>query len=251
MPLQFSVSPDFGAQALPSWFLFNTWLQRTLGEDIHFEVFYDFATQRAAIQGGSIDLIYANPYDASALVRAHGFGAVAAPQGRYDEAVIAVRADNPVARVEELKPGTRIAATDDPEVERICMILLEPADLDTGNVELLPCESYVLVAKALLQGQSDVGFFLEATYGELSGLVKRMLRPLIHSRISTIRHVLLVGPRLVKRQEELRRELVAMSTNDRGRSVLESLGFEGWEGLEQEDVEFMIDLMDTLVERRT
>lgn len=250
MPFQFTVSPDFGAKALPSWFMFNTWLQRILGENIHFEVFDEFPSQRAAIAAGKIDLIYANPYDASALIRALGFSAVAAPHGRFDEAVIAVRADSPVERVEELQPGLRIATTDDPDVDRMCMILLEPADLEHANVQPVPCESYVLVAKALMQGRADVGFFLEATFGELSNLVRSVLRPLIRSRISTIRHVLLVGPRLAPRLNDLQRGLKEMSTTERGKGVLAALGFESWERLEQEDVEFMIDLMDTLVERR-
>ena len=46
---------------------------------------------------------------------------------------------------------------------------------------------------------------------------------------------------------ELQRILPAMGNDAKGKSVLESLGLLGWETQEQEDTEFMIDLMDTLV----
>ena len=246
MPYQFTVSPDFSAKALPSWFLFNTWLQRALGEDIHLEIFNEFSAQRAAIADGKIDLIYANPYDATALIRREGFRAVAAPRGRFDEALIAVRADSPVERVEDFRPGLTIATTGDLDVLSMCMILIEPADLHAGNVELVQCESFIRVAKTLMQGQADAGFFLETTFSELSNLVRSVLRPLIRSRISTIRHALLIGPRFSHRVTDLQQALLGMATSERGPGVLEGLGFENWEILEQEDVEFMIDLMDTL-----
>lgn len=34
----------------------------------------------------------------------------------------------------------------------------------------------------------------------------------------------------------------------KGLGVLESLGLEGWEAMNQEEMEFMVDLMSTLVE---
>jgi phosphonate transport system substrate-binding protein len=41
--------------------------------------------------------------------------------------------------------------TEDPDVHMMGMIMLEPGDLDTSNVEMVPCDTYVLVAKHLLQ----------------------------------------------------------------------------------------------------
>lgn len=247
MPYCLTVSPDFSSRGLPSWYLFNTWLQRELGEQIRLELFEDFASQRQAIEDGRIDLIYANPYDAAALIRRHGFRALAAPLGRFDEAVVVVRADAPIERVEDLRPGCKVSTTDDPDVHMMCMILLEPADLSLSNITLKTCDSYVLVAKDLIRGESDVGFFLESTFRELSELVRSALRPVVRSQISVVRHVLLAGPRLAERREEMRMAVASMAADERGKSVLEGLGFDGFELLEQEDVEFMIDLMDTLV----
>jgi phosphonate transport system substrate-binding protein len=73
------------------------------------------------------------------------------------------------------------------------------------------------------------------------------LRPLVTSQIYVVRHGLLVGPRLAPRRADLLAALLRMGETAKGRDVLANLGFTKWEAFEQEDVEFMIDLMDTLV----
>ncbi|MEN9501912.1 MAG: hypothetical protein RI964_1197 [Pseudomonadota bacterium] len=242
-----SVSPDFAPDHIAGWYIFNTWLQRQLGEHIHLELYSDFASQREAILKQEIDLIYANPFDAAMLVRDQGFIAIAAPLSTSDEAVIAVNIDSPIQHVEDLKPGTRIASTDDPDVNLISMIMLEPADLSSANVQTTTVNTYVLVAKQLLQGKADVGFFLKDAFMGLSGIIQRQLRELIRSEIHVIRHVLLAGPRLQHQHATLQQLLPNMLWDAKGVGVLKSLGLQGWEVQGQEDTEFMIDLMDTLV----
>ncbi len=242
-----TVSPDFPPAKIAGWYIFNTWLQRQLGEHIHLELYQDFASQRKAIQNQEIDLIYANPFDAAMLVREQGFMAIAAPLSKSDEAVIAVTNDSVVHKVEDLRPGTRIAATDDPDVNLISMIMLEPADLSAQNVETKTVATYALVAGQLLQGKADVGFFLKDAFSGLSGMIQRQLRVLVSSEIYVIRHVLLAGPRFQAHFDDLRQILPAMGMDAKGKGVLDSLGLQGWEVQAQEDTEFMIDLMDTLV----
>lgn len=242
-----TVSPDFPPDHISGWYIFNTWLQRQLGLPIHLELYDDFASQRQAIAAGEIDLIYANPFDAAMLVREKGFIPVARPCDRPDEAVIAVPADVSAQRVEDLAPGCRVATTDDPHVHMMCMIMLEAADLHAENLEFIPSAGYVPVAKALFRGQADAGFFLDEAYDALSDIIKRELRPLIRSQISVIQHVLLAGPRLAELHGRLQSILVGMADDAKGADVLASLDFKGWEAVAQEDTEFMIDLMETLV----
>lgn len=242
-----SVSPDFPPNQIAGWYIFNTWLQRQLGEAIHVELFDNFAAQRQAIQQDAIDLIYANPFDAAMLVREKGFQAIAAPLHHADEAIIAVAAESSVRCVEDLRPGCRIAATDDPDVNLMAMIMLEPADLSAQTVQLHTVDTYVLVAKHLLQGHADAGFFLRDAFLNLSAMIRGQLRELVRSEIHVIRHVLLAGPRMQVHAPTLRTLLPAMAADPKGQGVLTSLGLKGWELQEQEDTEFMIDLMDTLV----
>ena len=256
MAYQFTVSPDFGPAHIAGWQIFNTWLQRQLSEGIHFELYDSFEQQRQAIMNNGVDLIYANPYDAAMLVRDKGFMAIAKASNKPDEAMIVVNASSEIKSVEALQSGTKVATTDDPDVHMMGMIMLEPADLNAENIELTQCDSYVLVAKQLLRGTCDVGFFLEEAFQDLSAMVRDQMRALVTSQIQIVQHVLLVGPKLAGRKDEISQLLLEMSDNGngngngngKGKGVLESLDIEGWEKLEQEDVEFMIDLMSTLVE---
>ncbi len=246
MTYNFTVSPDFNPSYLSGWFIFNTWLQRQTGEAIHLDLYDDFDLQRQAIAEDKFDLIYANPYDASVLVREKDFVPIACPAGKSDEAVIVVAADSDINTVEDLPVGLRIAATKDPDVNMMCMIMLEPADLDRNNTTTQHRDTYVLLAKDLIRGEADVGFFLEETYNKLSRIVKSQLKPLVQSQIQVINHVLLLGPALQHRQSEIQQALLDMATTPVGQSLLESLSFTAWAKVEPEDTEFMIDLMDTL-----
>lgn len=248
MVYQFTVSPDFGPSHIAGWQIFNTWLQRQMDESIHFEMYDNFALQREAISEGKVDLIFANPYDAAMLVREKGFKAIAKQSGKADEALILVNANSEIKSIEELKPGVKIAVTDDPDVNVMGMIMLEPADLNSSNTEIVPCDTYIVVAKKLLNGTCDVGFFLEEAHHDLSKFVSEQMRTLVTSQIQIIQHVLLVAPSLANKKDELIEKLKAMSNDEKGKSVLEGLGISSWEHLEHEDVEFMIDLMSTLIE---
>jgi phosphonate transport system substrate-binding protein len=244
--LQLTVSPDFSPSHIAGWYVFNTWLQRRLGTRIHLELYDDFTAQRQAIAEDRVDLIYANPHDAAMLVREKGFTALAAPRDKPDEVVLAVPVDAPVQAVEDLQPGLRIAVTRDPDVNLIGMILLEPADLHRDNTLTQTLSSYVLVAKMLMTGKADAGFFLKDAFDDLSAPIRRQLRPLVTSQISVVRHVLMAGPRCAELHAPAREALLGMGAEPDTQRVLEALGLSGWEPQDPEATEFMIDLMDTL-----
>ena len=248
MTLELTVSPDFSPEHIAGWYVFNTWLQRKLGVRIHLELYEDFSAQRQAIAADKVDLIYANPYDAAMLVREKGFVAIAAPRGKADEVVIAVPADSPVQSVEDLQPGLRLAVTRDPDVNLIGMILLESADLNRENTVTQQVSTYVVLARTLLQGKADCGFFLKEAFDDLSAPIRRQLRPVMTSQISLVHHVLLVGPRCAELRDALQALVLGMSDpGSDGRATLQALGLSGWDRQDQEDTEFMIDLMDTLM----
>jgi len=247
MSYTFTVSPDFSPDHLSGWYIFNTWLQRQSGESIHLELYDNFQAQRDAIQANNIDLIYANPFDAAMLVREKGFLPLVRAGNTSDEAIIAVSADSSVNDVAELLPGINVAVTEDPDVHMIGMIMLEAGDLDAGNINTRFYNSQVLIAKSLLQGEADVGIFLAKAFDDLSNLTKKQLKILVRSQISVIHHSLMIGPKLAGRRDEIQALLLAMNNDDKGKSVLNSLGFDTWIKVEDEEMEFMIDLMDTLI----
>ena len=242
----FTVSPDFTPDKISSWYIFNTWLQRAIDENIHLELFDDFDSQREVIDKDGVDLIFANPYDAAALIREKGFRAVARPKGKGDEALIAVSHNHSAQRVEDLAEGLRVASTDDPDVHMMGYIMLEPAELDSSNTTRTLCDTYPLVAKQLIRHEADAGFFLVDAFDGLSGITRKQLRPLVRSQINVIYHALMVGPRFAHRCNDIQRCLIDMENDKKGLGVLSSLGFESWEVVKNEEAEFMIDLMETL-----
>lgn len=247
MTYNFTISPDFGPEHLAGWYVFNTWLQRALEVGIHLEIYPNFNSQRKAIQEDKVDLIYANPYDASMLVRDKGFIPLVKPIGKSDEAIIAASADREMMVVEDLRPNMSIATTDDPDVHMMGMIMLEPASLSASNIHLQICDSYVLVAKQLLKGASDAGIFLAEAFHDLSSVVRSQLRILVKSEIQVVHHSLMLGPAMAPYRDHLHAALMSMAEDAKGRGVLATLGFERWEDVDHEEMEFMIDLMDTLL----
>ena len=242
----FTVSPDFTPDHLSGWYIFNTWLQRQTGEAIHLEMYDSFQAQRTVIENDQIDLIYANPFDAAMLVREKGFLPLVKALGTSDEAIIAVNANSAVNDIAHLSTGINVAVTEDPDVHMMGMIMLEAGDLNASNVTIDLCDTYVLVAKQLLQGNAEVGIFLAEAFDSLSKMTKSQLKILVRSQISVIHHSLMIGPKLAPRRDEFQAMLVAMQADEKGKGILTSLGFDAWVKVEDEDMEFMIDLMDTL-----
>jgi phosphonate transport system substrate-binding protein len=246
MSFIFTVSPDFTPDHLSGWYIFNTWLQKQTDCAIHLEMYNDFHSQRDAIQNDAIDLIYANPFDAAMLVREKGFQPLVKAQGESDEAIIAVNAENSVEDVSQLHEGIKVAFTEDPDVHMMGMIMLEPGDLDVNNTAPVLSDSYVIVAKHLLKGEADVGIFLAEAYDDLSSIIKKQLKVIVRSQIGVVHHSLMIGPKLLDKKEQFQKILIEMHKAEKGLGVLNSLGFNAWEKVEDEEMEFMIDLMDTL-----
>ncbi len=248
MTLQFAISPDHNAGQLAPWFILNTRLQQALGVGCHFSADQDFAAQRKALDAGAIDIIYANAFDTAILVREKGFFPVARCSGRSDEALVAVRPEHPARCAHDFTAPLCVAATDAPDVEMIGRILLEPSGVIGDSLSIVRQANYVLVAKAVISGKADAGFFLANSFDDLSGLVRSQLREVVRSRIYVVRHAWLVSPRYPELQRPLLEALLAMSNDSDGRALLAELGQpNGWAAMSREDAEFMIDLISTLV----
>lgn len=248
MTLQFAISPDHNAARLAPWFILNTRLQQALGLPCHFAADDDFASQRKALEARAIDIIYANAFDTAYLVRERGFIPVARGAGRSDEALVAVRPSHPAKTARDFTAPLRVAATGAPDVEMIGRILLEPSGIGPGGLEMVRRPNYVLVAKAILAGDADAGFFLAQSFDELSGLVRGELREVVRSRICVVRHAWLLSPRHAQIRQPLLNALLAMSNDESGRELLAELGQPGgWEEMTPDDADFMIDLVSALV----
>lgn len=246
MPYTMTISPDFKPELISGWYIFNTWLQKQLNENIHIEMVNDFNELSKAIGNNSIDLIYANPCDIAKLVREKSFTPIVKPIGTHDETIIITRADSPVPDIESLQNNIKIAMTDVPDVNTIGMIMLEPADIAPSDIETITCSNYITVAKKVISGEADIGFLLADAYDEFSNLVKKQVKPLITSKIHVLHHAFLAGPSFSEKHAKLQGVLLSMQDNTTGLDILKNLEIENWQVMDHDEAEFLIDLIDTL-----
>lgn len=250
MTYHFAISPDVHARDITDWFLLNTRIQRLTGESFRATTYDDFADLHAAYDAGQVDLVFANAADTALLVRDGGYVPIAGPAGMSDEAAVVVAADGPLRTVDDARGSLSVAATDAPDVERICRILLEPADLGPEQIAVARRRNYVLVAKAVLTGDVQAGFFLRAAFDDLSQVTQQRLRPLVSSQIYVVRHCLLAKPTLAPLVEPILRGLEVMAANPADQSLLKGLGApHGWQRMTLEDTWFMIDLTEALAQQ--
>lgn len=246
MPYTMTISPDFKPDLISGWYIFNTWLQKSLGEEIHLELVNDFAELEKLIDNDKVDLIYSNPFDMTKLIREKSFLPVTKPVGKVDEAVIIIKSDTDIINVESLQAGLKVSVTDAPDVNMIGTIMLESADIYPDDIKLVQCSNHITVAKNVINGTSQIGFILAEAYDELSSLVKKQIKPLIRSNIDLLHHTFLVGPKFSDKHQQLLDAMISLNNDDRGLSLLESLELDRWLAMDNEETEFMIDLMDTL-----
>ncbi len=249
MTLNLLIAPDFAPERFVGWHLLNTMLQKRSGLALRLLMPASAAEQAQLLADGKVDAVYANPFDAAVLVRDSGYHAVARPIGKPDEMVIVTAASSSMNAVEDLQPGCRIALTDNKDVKLIGLRLLEPADLTEADVQWQLVETYQAAARMAIKGEVDASFFLAEAYHSLSRLTKGQLKPLIESKLADISHVLLTNPRMAAQDASgLCEALLSLSGTPEGQSVLDELGMpKGFEAMSEEDAEFMIDLMDTLL----
>lgn len=249
MKIQLVIAPDFAPEHFAGWHLLNAALQKATGLPWHLSTPSNATEQQALVAQQQADLLYANPFDAAQLIREHGYLALARPAAKPNEIVIAAHADAVAQCVEDLQPGVRIALASNHDVKLVGLRLLEPADLDESSVHWLPAENYQAAARSVIKGEADACFLLAEAYHSLSRLSKSQLKVLVESKLTDISHLLLIHPKVAEHGPAIAQALLALSTSPDGQNTLAELGLNaGFEAMSAEDTEFMIDLMDTLLD---
>ncbi|XXQ67704.1 PhnD/SsuA/transferrin family substrate-binding protein [Neisseriaceae bacterium B1] len=245
--LNFLIAPDFPPEDFAGWHLFNTQLQRLMDTDIHLVMPAEHHEQDEWIKKDDIALIYANPFDASALVRERGYLPLARPNGRPDEMVIASYADAPYTHSDELKKGCKILVTDNQDVQLLGLRLLESAGIGREDIEWIHVDTYQEAARRLIEKEADAAFFLLHAYQNFRPNTLKNMKTLMESHINDLTHVVLLNPKYKDMHPMLLTAFVHMVNEPAGKMVLEDLNIpQGFTELDEEDAEFMIDLIETL-----
>lgn len=247
--LNLLIAPDFSPERFAGWHMLNTVLQRKTDLSMHLMTPASATEQSDLIAQGEVDIIYANPFDAASMIRESGYQAIARPLGKSNEMVIATGAKSSADQVTDLQSGASIALTDNKDVKLIGLRLIEPADLVESDLKWQVVESYQAAVRMAIQGEVDACFLLAEAYHSLSNLTRSQLKLLIESKLADITHVMLVHEKHADQASRLQQALLELAGTPDGQPVLDELGIEhGFEAMTGEDGEFMIDLMDTLID---
>ncbi|MCG3860138.1 PhnD/SsuA/transferrin family substrate-binding protein [Psychrobacter sp. Ps5] len=242
------IAPDFSPERFAGWHMFNTLIQKRANLNMHLNIPTSHAEQETVISEGDIQVIYANPFDAATLIREHGYHAVARPIGKSDEMVIAAAANSDINSLDDIKAGATIAMADNRDVKLIGLRLLEAVDIEDNDLNWSVTETYQAAARQVIKGDAQAAFFLAEIFHSFSRLTKAQLSVLIESDLADISHVLLIKDGFPD-TDILMDAILNLHNDDDGKEALTELGMpQGFEAMNEEDAEFMIDLMQTLLD---
>ncbi|MBQ9183742.1 MAG: PhnD/SsuA/transferrin family substrate-binding protein [Neisseriaceae bacterium] len=243
------IAPDFPPEHFGGWHIFNTTLQRDTDNNIHLLTPHSAEEQQQMLEQNQVDIIYANPFDAASLIRDKNFLPVVKPVKNPDEMVIAAGSASGLVKLTDLKKGMKIAITNNRDVKLIGLRLLEAANLTEADLEWVEVPSFQAAARHAIQGKADAAFFVASSFHSLSEMTKNQMAVLIESHITDITHVILMHPEQSEFLPTVRQSIINMKDTDAGRRVLSELNMpDGFEELTEEETEFMIDLMETLLD---
>ena len=242
------IAPDFSPERFAGWHMFNTLIQKRANLNMHLNIPTSHAEQETVISEGDIQVIYANPFDAATLIREHGYHAVARPIGKSDEMVIAAAANSDINSLEDIKAGATIAMANNRDVKLIGLRLLEAVDIEEADLNWSVTVTYQAAARQVIKGEAQAAFFLAEIFHSFSRLTKAQLSVLIESDLADISHVLLIKDGFPD-TDILMDAILNLHNDDDGKEALTELGMpQGFEAMNEEDAEFMIDLMQTLLD---
>ena len=66
------------------------------------------------------------------------------------------------------------------------------------------------------------------------------------SKIDVLHHALLAAPDFSEKQQALQNALVSMKDDSAGQDILKNLEIKNWELMDNDEAEFLIDMLDTL-----
>ena len=236
---QLSVCPHDTAKNLLGWFTLNTYLQRKLGIGIHFEPQDNFLVERQRVLDARFHVVYANPYSALCFARDKGFVPVARPAGVVDEAVI-------VARTEGAVPDapTVASATDKLIIHNLGLQVLARVGIDAAAAEFKFVGNHLNAAKAVLQGEADLGFVFNETWAGMSTTTRAELQVIGESHDGHAFHCFMVSPEWADKRDAIQQILCSMHLDPAGLRVLEDLKFKAFEPVGDEIIPVLIKLAD-------
>ena len=223
---QLSVCPHDTAKNLAGWYLLNTYLQRRLVCNIHFNLQESFIVERETVLKGGYHLVYANPYSAMEFAEKLNFIPVARPIGVFDEVVLVCRKGTKPLELAAPKVST---ATKGLIVHALGCMELRKLGKDANACEFIIAGNHMKAAQAVIKGEADIGFVFNETWQGMSAVSKDSLEVIAESREGNAFHCFCICPEWADRKADLLKVFIGMQTDESGARILEDLKFKGFE----------------------
>ncbi|MBT9096289.1 PhnD/SsuA/transferrin family substrate-binding protein [Methylovulum psychrotolerans] len=229
--LNFVASMQSGQQ-LTGWYLLNTYLQRRMKKAIHFEQTVDTPNP------DSTDLLFAKPFEASLMIKRHGFIPVMRPSSEADEVVILTRSDD-TRTLADYANVCVSTATESSFVYLLGRFLCDENGLDSSKLTFDFSGNEIKALQTLIRKKADLAFMLKKTYEGLSSFSKNSVRKLDESQTDFACHLFLVAPHIQNQAEALGEILTAMTEDDQGKQILQDIQIQGWSKPEEGEVQML------------
>jgi ABC-type phosphate/phosphonate transport system substrate-binding protein len=212
-------------------------LQRRLQHAIHLEQLpagHDITHE-------NVDLLFAKPFEACAMIARRDYMPLLRPVGEADEVVIVMRSDDARALADLSSPQV-VTASQGSFVYLLGRFLCDENGLDSSSFQYSFAGNEIKALQMLLKGQADILFMLKKTYYGLSGLTRKSTRVADESDTQFAFHLFCIHNRIAELREPLVKTLTEMSGDEQGKGVLKDIQLEGWCAPEEGDVRMLLEI---------
>lgn len=245
--LSLMVVPDYLPDQFSTWYLLNNYLQKKSDQNISLIMPPSFDEVTAHQDKEKVSMLFVNPFAAGTYVREQGYLPLVRPKNKSDEIVIVAAADSDINAIEDLKGTVELALSNNEDANFIGLRLLEPANLSDDELVIKRKDNFLMVASGVIRHHAKVGIIQSDVYDSFNSVTKDQLKVLLKSRINEVSHVMLYHPDAVSNAELLKDVLCKMADDADGANIVKALNFpEGFTALSEEEMEFMIDVVDTM-----
>ncbi|NOQ16588.1 MAG: PhnD/SsuA/transferrin family substrate-binding protein [Methyloprofundus sp.] len=237
--LNFVASLQTGQQ-LTGWYLFNTYLQRRMQKAIHFDQAQDMLNE------ASVDILFAKPFEACAMIKKRGFIPIMRPIAEADEVVILTRADDD-RTLEDFKGASVVTASENSFVYILGRFLCDENEVDSTTFNFTFSGNEIKSLQMLIRKKADLLFMLKKTYEGLSSFSKKNVRKLDESATDFAFHLFSIAPNLKEEGKTLHTILAEMADDEKGKRILEDIEFQGWCPVEEGELKMLTMVFDRYV----
>lgn len=245
--LSLMVVPDYLPDQFSTWYLLNNYLQKKSDQNISLIMPPSFDEVTAQQEKEKVSMLFVNPFAAGNYVREQGYLPLVKPKNKSDEIVIVAAADSDINAIEDLSDTVELALSNNEDANFIGLRLLEPANLSDDELVIKRKDNFLMVASGVIRHHAKVGIIQSDVYDSFNSVTKNQLKVLLKSRINEVEHVMLYHPDAVANAELIKDVLCKMAEDADGANIVKALNFpEGFTALSEEEMEFMIDVVDTM-----